>query len=91
MFSGIWAKVAGVLVMIIGLLGAALLYVIGQRDKARVKTKNVTTKYKVSEATRDAERTIERARTQARTQSAEVQREAQERPASERPTGTLRR
>ncbi len=90
MFSSIWAKITGALVMIIGLLGAAPLYAIGQRDKARAKTKQVTTKYRVSEATRDAERALDNARAQSRTKSAEVQREAQERPVSERPTGTLR-
>ncbi len=62
-----------------GLLVAVLLYVIGQRDKARTKAKQVTTKHKVSEATRDAERTLDKARAQSRTRSAQVQREAQER------------
>lgn len=90
MFSTIWSKVAGALVMIVGLLGAALLFVGGQRDRAKEAASRAKAEAKSKTAVLEAERSIERARTQARTQSAEKQREADKRTAGTRPSGTFR-
>jgi len=35
MMGGLWAKVVVAMAMIIGMMGAALLYVGGQKDRAR--------------------------------------------------------
>lgn len=89
--SSLWAKVSGALVMIVGLLGAALLFVSGQRDRAKEATSRAKAEAQSRSAVLDAERAIDRARAQAREQSSEVQREADQRPTTERPTGTFRR
>ncbi len=91
MFSNIWAKVTGFLLMIIGLLGAALLYTGGQRDRAKEAASRAKAEAKSKSAVLEAERAIDHARAQARQKSAETQREADQRPAGTRPTGTLRR
>lgn len=89
--SSLWAKITGFLVMVIGLLGAALLYTGGQRDRAKEAASRAKAEAKSKSAVLEAERSIERARTQARTQSAEKQREADERPTATRPSGSFRR
>ena len=91
MFSNLWAKVTGFLLMIIGLLGAALLYTSGQRDRAKEAASRAKAEAKSKTAVLEAERAIDNARAQTRQKSAETQSEADSRPAQERPTGTLRR
>lgn len=91
MFSNIWAKVTGFLLMIIGLLGAALLYTGGQRDRAKEAASRAKAEARSKSAVLEAERAIDDARAQVREKSNEVQREADNRPTGTRPTGTLRR
>lgn len=83
----LWAWVAAAF----GLMGAALLYVSGQRDRAREAASRAKAEAKSKSAIIDVERAIDAARAQARKQSTETQREAEERPAAERPTGNFRR
>ncbi len=75
MFSTIWSKVAGALVAVIGLLGAALLYTSGQRDRAKEAASRAKAEVKSKSAVLEAERAIDNARAQARTESQGVQRE----------------
>ena len=89
--SSLWAKLSGALVMIVGLLGAALLFVSGQRDRAKEATSRAKAEAQSKSAVLDAERAIDTARANARTESNEVQREADQRPTATRPSGTLRR
>jgi hypothetical protein len=91
MMGGIWAKVVGALVMIIGLMGAALLLLSGQKNRAKEAASRAKAEAKSKSAVMDAERAIDTARAQAREQSAAVKREAEIRPADKRPTGTFRR
>ena len=89
--SSLWAKLSGALVMIVGLLGAALLFVSGQRDRSKEATSRAKAEAQSKSAVLDAERAIDTARANARTESNEVQREADQRPKGTRPSGTLRR
>ena len=89
--GGLWAKVVVAMAMIIGMMGAALLYVGGQKDRAREAASRARAEAKSKSAVMDVERAIDTARAQAREQSAEVQNEAEKRPADKRPTGTFRR
>lgn len=73
MFSSIWAKVSGALVMIIGLLGAALLYTSGQRDRAKEAASRAKAEAKSKSAVLEAERAIDKARASARKESQEVE------------------
>lgn len=91
MFSNLWAKIAGFLAMVIGLLGAALLYTSGQRDRAKEAASRAKAEAKSKSAVLEAERAIDNARAQARQKSAETQREADQRPTRQRPTGSFRR
>ncbi|UTD55944.1 hypothetical protein [Halomonas sp. MS1] len=91
MFSNLWAKIAGFLAMVIGLLGAALLYTSGQRDRAKEAASRAKAEAKSKSAVLEAERAIDDARAQVREKSNEVQREADQRPANDRPTGHFRR
>lgn len=77
--------------MIIGPLGAALLYTGGQRDRAKEAASRAKAEAKSKSAVLDAERAIDNAKAKAREQSNEVQREADDRPKGQRPTGSLRR
>lgn len=72
-------------------LGAALLLVIGQRNKAREQVKRARVAAKTSEANREADAAARRAQEAARAQSAGVQREADDRDSGTRPSGELRR
>lgn len=83
----LWAWIAAAF----GLMGAALLYVSGQRDRAREAASRAKAESKSKGAIIDAERAIDRARTQARTQSEETQRNADDRPSGTRPSGHFRR
>lgn len=85
------SKLWGWVVAAFGMLGAALLFVAGQRNRAREAAARAKAEAKGREIAQEVERAIDRARTQARTQSKETQREADERPAVKRPTGTFRR
>lgn len=73
--SSLWAKFTGALVMIIGLLGAALLYTGGQRDRAKEAASRAKAEAKSKSAVLEAERAIDQARAEARESSQEVQRE----------------
>ncbi|MGO3277569.1 hypothetical protein, partial [Halomonas sp.] len=90
MFSTIWSKVAGALVMIVGLLGAALLFVGGQRDRAKEAANRAKAEAQSKSAVLEVERAIDDARAQVREKSAEKQREADKRTAGTRPSGTFR-
>ena len=91
MMGGIWAKAVGALLMIIGLMGAALLFVSGQRDRAKEAASRARAEAQSKSAVLDAERAIDTARAQAREKSQGVQREAENRPADKRPTDSFRR
>lgn len=84
-------KLWSIIVAAFGLLGAALLYVAGQRDRAREKTKQARVALQVSEASREIDNTARKAQEQARQKAAETQREADERPTGTRPDGHFRR
>ncbi|MFJ5538554.1 hypothetical protein [Vreelandella titanicae] len=90
MFSTLWAKVSGFLVMVIGLLGAALLYAGKQKERAKEAAQRATAEAKSKGAVLEVERSIDEARAKARESSQEVQREADERPKGQRPTGSFR-
>ncbi len=85
--SRLWGWVAAAF----AILGAALLYMMGQRDRAREQTKRAKVSLQASEASREVDVAARKARAQARTESAEVQREADTRPDDQRPTGSFRR
>lgn len=85
------SKLCGWLAGAFGLLLAALLYVVGQRDKAREQAKRARVAVKASEANRDADHAARKAQEAARAQSEEVQREADDRDSGTRPSGELRR
>src|SRR5690554_3072276 len=83
----IWAW----LVAALGIITAALLYMTGQRDKAKAQAKQAKVALRASEASRDVDTAARKAQEQARDSAQEAQREADERPDDRRPTGTLRR
>lgn len=85
--SRLWAW----LVAALGFLAAALLLVMGQRDKAREQVKQAKVTLAASEMRREVDATARKAQEQARDKAQEVQREADERPDDRRPTGNLRR
>jgi len=87
MLNKLWGWIAAAF----GLLVALLLFVIGQRDKARAKADKVSIELQAREAMQDAERATSKAREQARSKAAEQQRNADERNEETRPTGTFRR
>ena len=89
--GGLWAKAVGALLMIVGLMGAALLLVSGQKDRAKEAARRAKAEAQSKSAVIDAERAIDTARAQAREQSAEVQNKAENRPADKRPDGDFRR
>lgn len=91
MFNTLWSKLTGALVMVIGLLGAALLYTGKQKERAKEAANRAIAEARSKSAVLEAERAIDTARANAREQSNEVQREADNRPDGERPSGTLRR
>jgi Flp pilus assembly protein TadB len=84
-------RVTGYLLAALGILAAALLYMTGQRDKAKAQAKAARVNLQASEASREVDATARKAQEQARQQSAEVQRDADDRPDDRRPSGTLRR
>ncbi|MAX33678.1 MAG: hypothetical protein CME72_11520 [Halomonadaceae bacterium] len=84
-------KIWGWLLAGLGFLSAALMLVMGQRDRAREKAKAAKVRFQASEATREVEKASRKAAQASRQQSAEVQREDDDRPDTKRPTGNLRR
>ena len=89
--GGLWAKAVGALLMIVGLMGAALLLVSGQKDRAKEAARRAKAEAQSKSEVIDAERAIDTARAQAREKSQGVQREAENRPADKRPDGDFRR
>ena len=85
--SRLWAWLA----VGVGLLLAALMLVIGQRDRAREKAKQARVNLQSSEASRAVDATARKAQEAARAQSKETQREADKRDSGTRPSGNLRR
>jgi len=85
------SRLWGWVVAAFAILGAALLLVIGQRDKARETANRARVAVKTSEASRQADHAARKAQEAARQQSQEVQREADERDSGTRPGGDLRR
>lgn len=88
--SNLWAKITGFLVMVVGLLGAALLYTGGQRDRAKEAASRAKAEAKSKSAVLEVERAIDDVRAQVREKSAEKQREADKRPTGQRPSGSFR-
>lgn len=84
-------KLWGWVVAAFGIMAAVLLFVIGQRDKARNQAQKTAIDLQAREAMQDVERAADRAREQARSNAAEQQRSADERTKETRPTGTFRR
>lgn len=85
------SRLWGWVVAAFAILGAALLYMVGQRDKARETAKRARVAVKTSEANRDADYAARKAQEASRAESQEVQREADERDSGTRPSGNLRR
>ena len=81
----------GWIVAAFAILGAALLYMVGQRNKAREAAKRARVAVQTSEANRQADHAARKAQEAARAQSKEVQSEADERDSGTRPSGHLRR
>ena len=73
------------------LLLALLLFVIGQRDRARAKVKEVRAQNATLEANREVDAAVERERAAARQKTKETRREHEDRPADRRPDGDFRR
>ena len=84
-------RIWGWVVAAFGMLGAALLYVAGQRNRAREAAARAKAEAKGREIVQEVERAIDRARTQARERTAEEQRNANDRPSGTRPSGHFRR
>ena len=87
MLSRLW----GWVVAAFAILGAALLYMVGQRNKARETAKRARVAVQTSEANREVDHAARKAQEAAREKSAEVQREADDRDSGTRPSGNLRR
>lgn len=74
-----------------GFLGAALLFVMGQRDKAKQKAERATANAKGKHAALELERRTAEKQAAARRTSNEVKRENENRPDDKRPSGDFRR
>ncbi|MGM0783885.1 MAG: hypothetical protein ACQEUM_07220 [Pseudomonadota bacterium] len=85
--SRLWGWIAAAFAV----MAAALLYMTGQRDKAKEQAKQARVSLQASEAARDVDAAARKAQTQAREKTAEVQREDDDRPDDKRPSGNLRR
>ncbi len=79
--------ITGAFALLIAIAGVLLK----QRNSARQKAQTAERKAKQVAAVREKEREIDQARAEARKESQEVQREADNRPSTERPTGSFRR
>jgi hypothetical protein len=79
--------IGGIFVLLLGALGVLFK----QRNNARKKADTAERKAEQVTAVREKERDIDQARAEARNESQEVQREADERPTTDRPTGSFRR
>lgn len=80
-----WFAAAGALLL------AALLFVVGQRDKARAKVKQVKVQKETVEATREVERATTKAQAAAREKTNATRKAHEKRPSGERPDGNFRR
>lgn len=89
--SGIWKYIVAGLSAVIAILGAALLVISGQRDRAKEAAQDAKDGLKAVSAARETEQSTQDAQAEAREQSAEVQREHEDRPADTRPDGDFRR
>jgi len=87
MMSKLWGWIAFAFMTVVSL---ALLFM-GQRDKAREAKHKADVKLATSEATRNTENKIREAQQQARQQSVETEKKRDERPKTQRPSGSLRR
>lgn len=87
MFSRLWGWVAAAG----GILLAALFFVIGQRDRAKAKVKQVRAQKATVEVTQEVERATAKAQAAAREKANETRREHEARPAGKRPDGDFRR
>jgi len=85
------SRLWGWVVAAFAILGSALLYMVGQRSKARETAKLARVAVQTSEANRKSDAAARKAQEAARAQSKEVQREADERDSGTRPSGNLRR
>ncbi|RUR52710.1 hypothetical protein [Vreelandella populi] len=79
--------IIGLFVMLIGALGVLFT----QRNTARKKADDANRAASHERAAREIEQRINDAGAKARKESSEVQREADNRPATDRPTGSFRR
>lgn len=86
MLSRLWGWIAAAFAV----MGAALIYVSGQRDRAREATEVARGKARSENEARKVERRIDQARAEARRKSAETVNEHQARPDDVRPTGSFR-
>lgn len=87
MFSQLWGWIAAAFAALV----AVMLFVVGQRDRAREKVEEAKGKAKAQSAARETEQGISEARQEAREHTSEVQHEDDERPSGKRPSGNLRR
>lgn len=87
MLSRLWGWVAAGF----SILLAALLFVSGQRDKAKRKAKTAKKQASAERTARDVEKKANAAQAAAREESNEVQRHDDDRPSSKRPSGDFRR
>ncbi|WP_417861871.1 hypothetical protein [Vreelandella venusta] len=79
--------IAGAFALLVAIAGVLLK----QRNNARKKVDTAERKAEKVTAVREKEREIDQARAEARKESQEVKREADNRPSTERPTGSFRR
>lgn len=87
MLSRLWGWIAAGF----SLMLAALLFVAGQRDKAKTKTKTAKRQARAERSARDVEKKANAAQAAAREESSEVQRNDDDRPSDKRPSGDFRR
>lgn len=87
MISRLWGWIAAGF----SLMLAALLFVAGQRDKAKRKAKTAKRQASAERSVRDVEQRANAAQAAAREESNEVQRNDDDRPSNKRPTGDFRR
>lgn len=80
-----WLAAAGAAML------AALYYMAGQRDKARSNERQARNERQMSESARATENKIREAQQQARANAVETEKQRDERPKAERPSGSLRR
>ena len=85
------SRLYGWIAFAFSLLGAALLYMVGQRDKARQKAREARVEREAVEAARDVEASISKAKQAAREESEHARKERESRPVGTRPSGSFNR